>query len=47
MNSLGKKCLLHMNVGTKTTLIFNLLFFSHINEIIISILLLLLDRKKK
>lgn len=35
-----------MNVGTKTTLIFNFLFFSHINEIIISILLLL-DRKKK
>lgn len=46
MNSLGKKCLLIMNVVTKTTLIFNLLFFGYINEIIISILLLLLDRKK-
>ena len=46
MNSLGKKSLLHVYVGTKTMpLIFNLLFFIHINEIVISLLLLLLDRK--
>lgn len=35
-----------MNVGTKTLIIFNLLFFIHINQII-SILLLLLDWRKK
>lgn len=34
----------HTNVGTKTSVIFNLLFFIHINEVI-SVLLLLLDRK--